>query len=216
MNDNLALVALAALLGAAIGVAADRLSTRWPAHEEDYVRRPLDWRTLIVAAAGAAVFAALAGRWVAEPRDLAILGTCAVALIVLLATDLDQKILPDLITLPLIGVTAAALVLGWSPLLNSRELGLVSGIAAGLGAPAFLLVSDRVLRGDLGAGDLKLAVSVGLLTGVTLLITGLLVASILFSAVLLALMALRRIGLKSAVPFGPVLILAAFVAIATG
>ena len=42
-------------------------------------------------------------------------------------------------------------------------------------APVFLFVSVRILRGDLGDGDLKLAVSVGLLTGITLLITGLLV-----------------------------------------
>ena len=209
-------IAVASLVGAAFGVAADRLSTRWPAHEEGYVPRPIDWRTVLIAIIGAIVSAVLVARWSAEPRDLAILALCAAALLVLLATDLDQKLLPDLITLPLIVVTAVVLVLGWSPLLNSRELGLISGVAAGIGAPAFLLVSDRLLRGDLGAGDLKLAGSIGLLTGVSMLVTGLLVASVLFSAVLLGLMAMRRINLKSAVPFGPVLILAAFVAVAAG
>ena len=58
--------------------------------------------------------------------------------------------------------------------------------------------------------------SVGLLTGITLLITGLLVASIAFSVVLLALIALKRIGLRTAVPFGPVLIATAFVAVLVG
>ncbi len=104
------------------------------------------------------------------------------ALIVLLATDLDQKILPDWVTLPLIVLTGAWLVAGWSPLLAGKDLGIASGIAAGILAPLFLFVSDRILRGDLGDGDLKLAVSVGLLTGISLLVTGLLVASILFSA----------------------------------
>ena len=46
-----------------------------------------------------------------------------------------------------------------------------------------------------------------------LLVFGLLVASIGFSVVLIALIALRRSSLKSAVPFGPVLILAAFAAV---
>jgi leader peptidase (prepilin peptidase)/N-methyltransferase len=83
-------------------------------------------------------------------------------------------------------------------------------------APVFLFVTDRLLRGDLGDGDLKLAVSVGLLTGISLLVTGLVVASIAFSALLLVLIAARRIGLRSPVPFGPVLIATAFVAVLVG
>jgi leader peptidase (prepilin peptidase)/N-methyltransferase len=133
-------------------------------------------------------------------------------LLVLLATDLDQKLLPDLITLPLIVVTAVLLVLGWSPLLAGKELGLFSGIAAAIAAPLFLFVTDRFLHGDLGEGDLKLAVSIGLLCGLTLLVSGLLVASIGFSVVLVVLIAVGRLSMRSAVPFGPVLILAAFVA----
>ena len=37
-----------------------------------------------------------------------------------------------------------------------------------------------------------------------------------FSVVLIALIAIKKIGLKSAVPFGPVLIAAAFVAVLVG
>ncbi|HYI21426.1 MAG TPA: hypothetical protein VEX62_02215, partial [Candidatus Limnocylindrales bacterium] len=74
-------------------------------------------------------------------------------------------------------------------------------------------VSDRILHGELGGGDLKLAVSIGLMSGVAALVFGLLVASIGFSVVLIALMVMRRLSLKSAVPFGPVLILGAFAAV---
>jgi len=213
-QDTLAVVALA-LVGGLIGLIADRISVRWPAHAADYRPRGLDWRTLALTGAGAFVFGGLAARWLAEPGFL-FLAAVSAALIVLLATDLDQKILPDWLTLPLIVLTGVWLVAGWSPLLAGKDLGIASGIAAGILAPVFLFVTDRLLRGDLGDGDLKLAVSVGLLTGISLLVTGLLVASILFSVVLLALMAVRRIGLKSAVPFGPVLIAAAFVAVLIG
>lgn len=211
-----ALIAALAIAGAILGLAADRLSVRWPGHEADYRPRGRDWRTVVLMVAGAAVFGGLAARWQSDPQALVLLAVVVVALIVLLATDLDQKLLPDLITLPLIAFTALLLLLGWSPLLAGKELGLVSGIAAGVAAPVFLFVTDRLIGGDLGDGDLKLAVSVGLLCGISLLVAGLLVASIGFSGVLLVLIAAKRLSLRSPVPFGPVLIATAFVAMLTG
>jgi leader peptidase (prepilin peptidase)/N-methyltransferase len=212
---NVTVVAFA-VVGAVLGLAADRLAVRWPAHEEDYRPRGIDWRTVVLMIVGTVFFGGLAARWGSDVRSLVILAAIGATLLVLLATDLDQKLLPDLLTLPLIVVAAVLLLIGWSPLLAGKTLGLVSGVAAAVIAPAFLFVTDRLLRGDLGDGDLKLAVSVGLLCGISLLIGGLLAASIGFSAVLLVLMALRQISLRSAVPFGPVLILAAYFAMLIG
>ena len=212
---SLLVLALAAC-GGLLGLAADRLSVRWPEHEPEYRPRGLDWRTLVLVVIGAAFFGGLAARWESDLRSLVILAAVGAALLVLLATDLDQKLLPDLLTLPLIFVTAGVLVAGWSPLLADKPLGLASGLAAAVIAPAFLFVTDRILHGDLGDGDLKLAMSIGLLCGVSLLVSGLLAASIGFSVVLLVLIALRRLSLKSPVPFGPVLILAAFIAVLIG
>ncbi len=90
---------VAGVMGAIVGFAADRLAARWPVHEVEG-RRGLDWRTAFVVVAGIASFAGLAVRW-NEPRDLLVLGIYFAALVVLLATDLDQKLLPDLITFPL-------------------------------------------------------------------------------------------------------------------
>lgn len=205
------LVPLAAVAGAVLGFCADRLATRWPAHEEGVVARRLDWRTVVTTLVGALAFGAMAVRWPDGPT-LLVLAPYAAALLVLLATDLDQKLLPDAITLPLIAYTAVVLVAGWSPLLAGRELALVSGIAAGIGAPIFLFLTDLLLKGALGMGDLKLAVSIGLMSGVTRFFAGFLIASIVFAAALLVLIAFRRLGLRTAIPFGPVLIGAAFVA----
>jgi len=210
MNDAILPIA-AAVVGALYGLAVDRLSVRWPDHEEDCRRRGLDWRTAAVVFTGAAVAAGLVTR-VDAPRDLAVLTLFAAALLVLLATDLDQKMLPDLVTLPLIVFAAVVLVAGWSPLLAGKDFGTLSGLAAAVLAPTLLFVSDRLLGGDLGLGDIKLSVSLGLMLGLSALFYGLLVASVGFAVVLIALIALRRIGLKSAVPFGPVLIFAAFIA----
>jgi leader peptidase (prepilin peptidase) / N-methyltransferase len=121
-------------------------------------------------------------------------------------------VLPDLLTLPMIAYAAVVLVLGWSPLLAGKDLAIVSGLAAAIGAPLFLFVTDKLLHGALGMGDLKLAVSLGLLCGITRLFVGFLLASLAFAVVLLVLIALRRVSLRTAVPFGPALIGAAFVA----
>jgi leader peptidase (prepilin peptidase)/N-methyltransferase len=206
----------AAVVGAVLGVAADRLASRWPAHEEGVVvPRSVDWRTVAIGIAGAVVAAVLVTRW-SDPVDLALLSVYAAVLLVLFATDLDQRLLPDVLTLPLIAFAVVVLVTGWSPLLAGKDLGLPSGIAAGIGAPALLFISDKILGGELGQGDLKLSIAIGLMSGVSLLVVGVLVASFGFSVVLVGLIAAHRLGLRSAVPFGPVLILGAFVAMALG
>ncbi len=202
---------VAAGMGGAFGFAADRLAVRWPEHEAGYRPRRPGWRTAAVTGTGALIAPGLVQRW-QDPRDVLLLGVFAAVLVVLLATDLDQRMLPNVLTMPLIGYAAVLLVLGLSPLLADRELAPFSGIAAGLGAPLLLLLSDRLLGGDLGVGDLWLAISIGLLAGVTRMFLGFLVASVAFALLLVVLMLLRRLGRRSHVPFGPVLIGAAFAA----
>lgn len=213
MNDpgSLALVAAFGAAGAAYGWLADRLATRWPEHEGS-VRRGVDWRTLLVVALSAAAFLALPLRFPA-PRDLAISAAFFAALVVLLATDLDQHLLPDEVTLPLIPIAFAILLLGWNPVLSSKDMALASGLIAGIGAPLFLAVTGALFRGALGMGDIKLAVSLGLACGVSQLVAGFVVASLAAGVVLGALLVTRRIGLRTAIPFGPILILGAFLAV---
>jgi len=202
-------VVLALILGAILGFGADRLSARWPAHEGGIVRSP-DWRTVAVTAAGAAAFAALATRWT-DPLDLLVLGLYVAALITLLATDLDQKLLPDLITFPLMGYGLVVLLLGINPVLAGKSELLSAGLAA-IGAPALLAITDRLLHGALGMGDLKLAVSLGLMFGASQLFVGFLVGSVAYAIVVLVLVISRRVSMKTAIPFGPALICAGVVA----
>jgi leader peptidase (prepilin peptidase)/N-methyltransferase len=208
--DRLPLVLLFAVAGALLGVVADRLSARWPAHEDGRVRG-VDWRSVAVPLVGGLAFAGLPTRW-SEPRDLLLLTLFFAALVVLLATDLDQRLLPDVITLPMIPIALVVLLLGADPLLAGKGLGTASGLIAGIAAPILLLASNLVLRGGLGIGDVKLAVSLGLVCGVSRLFAGFVLASAASSVVLVLLLLTRRLTLKSYIPFGPVLICAAFVA----
>ncbi len=173
--------------------------------------RGIGWRTAAVVAAGALAIGALPVRFT-DPRDLAIATIWFAALTILMATDLDQRLLPDEITLALIPLALAVLLLGWNPVLAGKDLGLASGIAAAILAPAFLALTGWVFRGALGIGDLKLSVSIGLMAGISQLVAGFFVAALLYGLVLGALLAVRRLARNSLVPFGPVLVITGYLA----
>ncbi len=67
--------------------------------------------------------------------------------------------------------------------------------------------------GAIGQGDLKLLVSVGLLAGPLRMFTGVVYGALLAGIVIVVLLALRRITLKTFIPFGPFLIIGALWAI---
>lgn len=209
------MIILAASLGGVLGLAADRLAARWPVRTEGGSTAALDWRTFCTVLAGAASLGALTSRW-PEPQHLAVLAVYLAALIVLLGTDLRHRLLPDVITLPLVPYALALLLLDLDPLLTGTPSSLLVGLASGVGAPLLLLVTDRLFRGGLGMGDVKLAVSLGLVCGASRLLMGFLVASLAASLLILALMAAGRLGRRTAIPFGPILIGAGVVAMLLG
>ena len=94
-------IVLAGIAGAAWGYASDRIAARWPAHEDGSIRAR-DWRTILVVLVGALAGAATVTRFAADPVHLLVIGAYVVALVLLFATDLDQRLLPDVITLPMI------------------------------------------------------------------------------------------------------------------
>jgi leader peptidase (prepilin peptidase)/N-methyltransferase len=202
--DTAALVL--ALAGALLGLAADRLAARWPAHEDGSVRR-VDWRTLVTIAVAAIAFALLGLRF-EEPIDRIIFGAYFAALVVLLATDLDQRLLPDVITLPAIPLALLFALSGENPLLaGGLSLGAAGAVLAAIVLPGGLYVLSLPFgQGAIGLGDVKLLVSVGLMAGFGRAFIGILVGTIAMAIVVLVLLAARRITLKSYVPMGPFLI----------
>lgn len=203
------MIALAAA-GAGWGWVSDRIAARWPEHEEGSVRA-VDWRTLLVVVAGALALAAVPVRFEA-PTDRVVFGAYVLALVVLLATDLDQRLLPDVITLPLIPLAGLYSLGALNPLVPVAELPLAAVAAVGL--PLLLAVLAFPFgAGAIGMGDLKLLVSVGLLAGAGRLVTGVVWGALVAGVVILALLAARRVTLRSYVPFGPFLIAGALWAI---
>ncbi|HEV2005405.1 MAG TPA: A24 family peptidase [Candidatus Limnocylindrales bacterium] len=202
------MVIVGAIIGAAWGFASDRIAARWPAHEDGSIR-PIDWRTPIVVVVGAGSWALLADRFGGNAGQLALMGLYLVALILLFATDLDQRLLPDVVTYPLIALALVGFLVGVGPYVHDpTELGFAAAAAVGL--PLFLyLLSIPFGAGAIGLGDLKLLVSVGLLGGPLRLLVGLIGGAIIGALAIVALIVLRRITLRSYVPYGPFLIVGA-------
>ena len=204
------LVIVLGVVGGAWGFAADRIAARWPAHDDGWVR-PIDWRTPGVVVVAALSLGALTVRFV-DPLVAAVFGAYLVALVLLLATDLDQRLLPDVITLPAIPLAFVFSLSGLHPLVPIGVLPIAVGVA--IAVPLLLwLVSIPFGAGAIGQGDLKLLVSVGLMVGPLRLVYGAIYGALLAGVVLVVLLLLRRITLKTFVPYGPFLIIGAIWAV---
>src|SRR6185295_10332101 len=122
------LVLVLAVGGALFGVVADRLAVRWPEHDEEHpAGRPIGWRTAATAAMGAFAFALLALRFGGAPLPAQLLfGLWFASLVVGFAIDLDQRLLPDELTLPVIPLALLLDVTGQNPLVGAGVLAAVA------------------------------------------------------------------------------------------
>ncbi|TAK02268.1 MAG: prepilin peptidase [Chloroflexota bacterium] len=198
-------VVIAGAIGLGVGLVADRIAARWPPHEDGSVRR-LDWRTAAVAIAGAAALALLVDRLGNDPKALIFVSVVVVLLILLFATDLDQRLLPDVVTLPLVGYALVGFVTGIGPFVRTPA-DLLWAAVAGFALPAgLLIVSIPFGAGAIGMGDLKLLLGVGLIVGATRIVATVLLGALAAAVAIVILIAARRITLKSYVPYGPFLI----------
>lgn len=202
---TLAAIAVGALFGIG-GALAERLASVWPPDEAR--RRPVGLRTAALALVSAAVGAGVVLRselpWWVTAAYLGLLGL----LVVLTATDLEQRRLPHLVLDPLI--VAAAVFVPFNPAVDP-----VMALVAAAAAVGFLGALALIVRGGLAVGDLYLVAPIGLMLGWPAIFTALFAAAFLAAATSLALLALRRVGMRSYIPFGPFLVGGAVIALLT-
>jgi leader peptidase (prepilin peptidase)/N-methyltransferase len=145
---------------------------------------------------------------------LLVLGAAGVALALI---DLEHRRLPFVLTVPLLGVTAALVLLagaidGWATL----DVALLSTLVwAGLFAVLYYGTAGR----GMGFGDVVLAPSLGLALGWLgwgASLVGLLAGFASGAVVGVALMAVGRAGRRSALPFGPFMLIGALIGVFVG
>jgi prepilin signal peptidase PulO-like enzyme (type II secretory pathway) len=210
-GEGLTLLQVVLAIGGAIfGVIADRFAVRWPEHdlEDQPAGRAVGWRTVASAAIGAFAFWLLAERFAdAELIVQVLFGLWFACLVVGFAIDLDQRLLPNELTLPIIPLGLLLDVVGRNPLVGAD---LVPAIAIAIVVPAGLyLASIPFGAGAFGLGDVYLLAGVGLMLGLIRGFTGLVSGLLAAGIVLAVLLATRRIGRKTFIPFGPFLIFGA-------
>jgi leader peptidase (prepilin peptidase)/N-methyltransferase len=191
-----AVLAIGALFAVG-GAAAERLASVWPARGAQG-RRP-GFRTVALAVLSAAAAGAIATRsilpWWATAVYLVLLGI----LVVLVATDLEQRRLPHLLLDPLI--VLAALFIPFNP-----GVPPVLAIIGGLSAAVALALLAVVVRGGLARGDLLLVLPIGFMLGFPVVFIAVFAAAFLASGASMVLLARRRVGMRSYIPFGPFLV----------
>jgi leader peptidase (prepilin peptidase) / N-methyltransferase len=194
-----------AVAGLLFGVAADRLATRWPEHDPEHgAPRPIGWRTVVTAVLGAVALGLVPQRFGDDPLAIGLFGAWFAVLIAGLATDLDQRLLPDVLMLPAIPVALVYAASGRNPLVDGE---IVLAVVAAIVIPlALYLPSIPFGAGAFGTGDVKLLVGSGLMLGLVRAIGGVLFGLLVSGLVLGGLLLARRIGRRSYVPFGPFLI----------
>jgi leader peptidase (prepilin peptidase)/N-methyltransferase len=204
----------ALLAGVALGPWLARVAARLAAREES--ARPGLARSAVITV----LFAALLGGAVAligwRPATAA-LAWAAGAAVVLGAVDLASHRLPDRVTYPAVVVCAAAL------LADAAVLGswgaLVRALAAAAAAFGVAFGASALSPEALGFGDVKLLGLLGLLLGWFgwgVLLAGVFLGLLVGAAVSVVLLATRRAGWRTALPFGPPLMVGAVLALALG
>ncbi len=137
--------------------------------------------------------------------------------VVLAVIDLDVRRLPDRIVLP--GYAVGAVLLGSASVLRGDVTSLGTA-AAGAGAAALLYaVLWFSVPGGMGLGDVKLAGVLGLFLGhlgVAQAVVGIAGGFLVGGLVGVALLATRRSGRRSTIPFGPWMLAGAWIGVLAG
>ena len=208
----------AALAGAVVGAASGPLllsaASRFPG-----VRRDRHRRTTVSVAAGV-VLAALCARLIPDPHDrYAVPAFAALAAVgvVLAVVDWDTRRLPDAITLPAYPLVVGLLAVGsW---LAGDWPGLLRAAVAGAGALTLYGALAFAAPRGLGFGDVKLAGLLGSALGWlswTAAVVGVALGFLIGGVVSLVLLALRRASLRTELPYGPWMLVGAWLAVLVG
>ncbi|WP_314687817.1 prepilin peptidase [uncultured Bifidobacterium sp.] len=183
-------------------------------HEPISIRYPLV-EALGGVMAGAVTAGALLGMypgWMLP--DLYLLAAVS---IVIAFIDLDHHLILNVIVYPTAVVSLLLLVLAsWG---TGEWTALGRAVLAGVILGAFYLLLAFIWPGGMGLGDVKLAAVLGLTLGWLgwpQLVVGAFAAFLIGGVVGVALIAARKVELRGGIPFGPSMVVGAWVGIAAG
>jgi leader peptidase (prepilin peptidase)/N-methyltransferase len=194
------------LLGMLVGPVADRIATNAPLHDPLLRSVPRSPR-LPVVILGTALLGGACGAVFGFTLEGAAATLFCWLLVVITRTDLEHRLIPDLVVLP-----GAAAVLALRTIDDPSLEWVLSALAAGL---VLFLVVLAYPRG-LGMGDVKLSALLGAGLGVSVVAAMFVGFFVAFVPAAILLVRHGREARKSAIPLGPFLALGGVVALFWG
>lgn len=170
-----------------------------------YCQKKISWQYPLVELVTAILFLSVWLKLDGGPASIIFNWAMAGFLIVVLVYDLKHYIIPDRVIFPAIAIAAIYDV--WRSDLPIIDIWRSDLFASAFGAAGFFLTIVLISRGKwMGIGDIKLAFLMGLVLGWPNILVALFLAFLMGGAVGAGLIALKKKGLKSELPFGPFLI----------
>lgn len=173
------------------------------------VRIPI--RVVAVEAVSAALFA-LAYLRLGYGLAFGVFCACAALLLAIAVIDLEHRIIPNRLVVPS-SFVLVILAPFWPDFGIDREFvfeharlaSFVNSLLAGVGGLSFFWVVKLIYPQGMGAGDVKMAGTLGLMVGYPGIVLSIWAAAVLGGAVALVLLTLGGRSRKDAIPFGPFL-----------
>lgn len=197
-----------AMVGAVVGFGLNELS-RWLARIEEIIHEPTRAERWFSPALAALLFGAFA--WRLGPVPLLLIDSVYVAILVqVFMFDLKHRLILDLVMYPSWVIAfALAFVTPWSPGHAWPDADWRTALSGAAVVGGIFWAIVVAARGGVGWGDAKLAVFIGMATGLTdfRAIRALLTGVFLGGAVAVVLLATRIRKLRDYIPYGPFLVL---------
>lgn len=163
---------------------------------------PISWRYFLVELATGLAFLFL---FLFRPFSYFIIGSLFFSLLLILALiDLEHKILPNILTLPGLGLGLMLSLFGFSIPFKESAIGALLGFLV-----IFLII--LISRGGMGMGDAKLMAMIGSFLGWKGVFFVLVLGSFIGAVSGIIYLYVTKQGRKTPIPFGPSLALAAFI-----
>ena len=194
------------LAGLLVGPLADRLATNAPLHDPLLRSAPRSPR-LVLVVLGTALLGGASGLVYGFTLEALIAAIFCWVLVIVTRTDLEHRLIPDLIVLP-----GAVVLL----VLRTIDDPSLEWILSALGAGIVLFLIVLVYPRGLGMGDVKLSALLGAVLGISVVIAMFVGFFIAFVPAAILFVRHGREARKHAIPLGPFLALGGVIALFWG
>jgi len=181
-----------------------------------YCRASIPGKLFYVELVSGVIYAFLYWKYGLTP-ELGAMVFYAALFTIIFMVDLEKNVILNKVVYPAMVIAFVLSALQIQPELPQWPVEGIANVAMGGGVGfLFFFVLAVASRGGMGWGDVKLAGLIGLATGFPMVLVAIVLGAVLGAIVGVVLMAIRKKGMKSRIPFGPFLSVATMITLMWG